>query len=164
MNGNLPRPSTIEVDHLGVSVRDLGRSLDFYCRILGAVLVMPPRPVDDFNFRRAVVTFDGSMVIDLNEHVTNSGEAFDPTRTGLDHLAFQIPSYDALEAWVAYLEAHGMEHSPIRTIEGVGEAVDFRDPDGIQIELWHMDRNGQWAHYVQKKLAAALADPQGSVP
>src|SRR5579883_2035710 len=80
MNGNLPRPSTIEVDHLGVSVRDLGRSLDFYCRILGAVLVMPPRPVDDFNFRRAVVTFDGSMVIDLNEHVTNSGEAFDPTR------------------------------------------------------------------------------------
>lgn len=149
----------VEFDHFGVSVTDLSRSLDFYCRILGAVLVMAPRPVDTFAFRRAVVTFDGSLVVDLNQHATNLGEAFDPSRTGLDHLAFHISSHDALLAWEEHLGAEGVSHSPIRVIDGVGEAFDFRDPDGMQIELWHMDRSGKWANHVRQKFAASRSDP-----
>jgi hypothetical protein len=67
------------------------------------------------------------MGIDLNEHATNSGEAFDPSRTGLDHLGFSVSSYDALVAWAAHLDAQGVAHSPIRNAAGVGEAFDFRD-------------------------------------
>jgi glyoxylase I family protein len=148
----LAPPSTIEFDHFGISVSDLGRSLDFYCRVLGAVRLVSPRPVEDFQFRRAIVAFNGSWVVDLNEHEANAGESFDPSLTGLDHLAFNVPSYDALAGWIARLDSEGVTHSPIRTIDGVGEAFDFCDPDGIQIELWHMDRSGEWANYVQQKL------------
>ena len=154
------QPSAIEFDHFGVSVSDLSRSLDFYCRVLGAVLLSPPRPVEDFDFRRAVVAFSGSMVVDLNEHEANTGDRFDPSRTGLDHLAFNVPSYDALVAWIDHLDAEGVTHSPIRIIDGVGEAFDFCDPDGIQIELWHMDRSGKWANHVRQKLAASRSDSQ----
>jgi glyoxylase I family protein len=145
-------PSNIEFDHFGVSVLDLSRSLDFYCRVLGAVLLSSPRPVEDFEFRRAVVAFDGSTVVDLNEHEANPGDRFDPSRTGLDHLAFNIRSYEELAAWVVHLDAAGVAHSPIRIIDGVGEAFDFCDPDGVQIELWHMDRSGKWADFVRLKL------------
>ena len=121
--------------------------------------MIPPRPVDNFDFRRAVLTFDGSMVIDLNEHAANPGEAFDPSRTGLDHLAFRAPSYDALIAWVALIDVEGVSHSPIRVIDGVGEGFDFCDPDGIQIELWHMDRSGEWANVVRRKVVASRSEP-----
>jgi glyoxylase I family protein len=145
-------PSTTEFDHYGISVTDLGRSLAFYCDILAGIVVAPPHPVDEFNFRRAVICVNGSMAIDLNEHAMNSGEAFDPARTGLDHLAFSVASYDALLAWAAYLDAKGVAHSPIRKLEGVGEGFDLRDPDGIQIELWHRDHDGQWARHIKQKL------------
>jgi glyoxylase I family protein len=104
------------------------------------------------HFRRAVIRLNGSMAIDLNEHALNAGEAFDPTRTGLDHLGFSVASYDALIAWVAYLDAKGVAHSPMRNLEGVGEGFDLRDPDGIQIELWHRDQGGWWARHVKQKV------------
>ena len=44
----------------------------------------------------------------------------------------------------------GVAHSQIRAIAGVGETFDFRDPHGIQLELWHHDPNGVWASTVQK--------------
>ena len=142
---------TAEFDHYGVSVTDLERSLAFYCEVMGGIVILPPHSVDEFSFRRAVIWI-GAMGIDLNEHATNSGDAFDPTRTGLDHLAFSVTSYDALVAWAAHLETNGVVCSPIRNLEGVGEAFDFRDPDGIQIEMWHRDRNGSWANAVEQKL------------
>jgi predicted enzyme related to lactoylglutathione lyase len=67
-------------------------------------------------------------------------------------LAFSVSSYDALVAWAAYLDAKGVAHSPMRHVKGVGEVVDLRDPDGIQIELWHRDQAGSWARYVKQKL------------
>jgi glyoxylase I family protein len=90
--------------------------------------------------------------IDINEHSMNEGEAFDPVRTGLDHLAFSVSSYDALLAWSAHLDASGVDCSPLRNVEGVGEAFDFRDPDGIQIEFWHLDSGGRWESHVKQKL------------
>jgi glyoxylase I family protein len=156
-------PSTPEFDHYGVSVTDLGRSLDFYCDILGAIVVLPPHPVEEFSFRRAVIWLGGSMGIDLNEHAMNSGEAFDPARTGLDHLAFSVSSYDTLVAWVDYLDTKRVARSPIRNVEGVGEAIDLRDPDGIQIELWHRDSGGSWANYVEQKLAQSGSNSEVSL-
>jgi glyoxylase I family protein len=138
--------------HYGISVADLGRSLGFYCDILGGIVILPPHVVDEFGFRRAVVSLNESLGIDINEHKLNTGETFDPVRTGLDHLGFSVSSYDALVAWVAYLDAKGVACSPIRNVEGVGEAFDFRDPDGIQIEFWHLERGGGWDTYVKQRL------------
>jgi glyoxylase I family protein len=143
--------STVEFDHYGISVTDLGRSLAFYCDILGGIVLLAPHPVDEFSCRRAVLWLNG-MDIDLNEHTMNTGEAFEPVRTGLDHLAFSVSSYDALVGWAAQLDGKAVACSPIRNVEGVGEAFDFRDPDGIQIEFWHRDHDGRWGRYVKQKL------------
>ncbi len=151
-------PSIAKLDHFGISVTDLTRSLDFYCEVLGAIVLVQPHDVDEFGFRRAIVMIDGPMVLDLNRHGTNSGGGFKPSRTGLDHLAFSAPSYEALEAWAARLDANGVTHSPIRPVEGVGETFDFRDPDDIQLEFWHMDWIGPWASFVQRKLARLQSD------
>ena len=144
------RPSMVEFHHYGISVRDLGRSVDFYCDILGGIVLLPPHTVDEFSFRRAVISLNDSLGIDINEYAMNTGEAFDPVRTGLDHLAFSVSSYDALVAWADHLDANGVDCSPLRNVEGVGEAFDFRDPDGIQIEFWHLDRGGRWNNHVKQ--------------
>jgi glyoxylase I family protein len=159
--GSVP-PSIAKFDHFGISVTDLIRSLDFYCHVLGAVVLVPPHLDDKFNFRRAVVMLVGPMGLDLNEHATNSGEPFDPVRTGLDHLAFGASSYEVLVAWAKHLETKGVPHSPIRNLVGFGETFDFRDPDGIQIEFWHKDQGGAWANNIRQKLAGARSDVQRS--
>jgi glyoxylase I family protein len=108
--------SPAQFDHFGISVTDLGRSLDFYCEVLGAVVLARPHSDDQFNFRRVVVTLDGPVVFDINEFATNSRESFDPSRTGLDHLAFSVPSREALVAWAAHVDSKGVAHSPIRDV------------------------------------------------
>jgi glyoxylase I family protein len=100
------------------------------------------------------------MVLDLNQHANNSGETFDPTRTGLDHLAFNAASYEVLEALAARLDAYGVCHSRIALLEGIGETFDLRDPDGIQLELWHIDWLGTWKTYLQRKMARSRSDAQ----
>lgn len=151
-------PPTIDFDHYGISVTDLNRSLDFYRDILGAIVILAPHTVDEFGFRRAVIWLNGSLGIDINEHAANSGGPFDAARTGLDHLAFSVASYEALCGWAAYLDSRSVAHSPIQNVEGVGQRFDFRDPDAIPIELWHRDHDGTWADYVAKKLEQAHSD------
>jgi glyoxylase I family protein len=110
------------------------------------VVVLPPDPADNFDGRRAVLMLSNGMGLDVNEFATNAGNTFDPSRTGLDHLAFAADSYEALAAWAARLDDHGVAHSPIRTVAGIGVQIfDCRDPDGIQLEFVHMDPSGSWA-------------------
>lgn len=62
---------------------------------------------------------------------------FSERRTGLDHLAFQVSNREQLEAWIARFDAHGVVHSEIKAAAIPGTfLVVFRDPDGIQLELF----------------------------
>ncbi len=63
-------------------------------------------------------------------------EAFDPRRTGLDHMAFKVETRAALEEWLVRFEQLGVTHSPIADRE-YGSVLSFRDPDGIQFELFY---------------------------
>ena len=72
----------------------------------------------------------------LCEYRTRSGDAFDPFRTGLDHLALEVSSREELEDWMAHLEQLGVPYSPIKEL-GHASYVCIEDPDGIPIELWH---------------------------
>jgi glyoxylase I family protein len=56
-------------------------------------------------------------------------------RTGLDHVGFHVPSRTALNDWLDHFEALGVEHSPIADRE-YGAVLTFRDPDGIQFEMF----------------------------
>jgi len=78
------------------------------------------------------------LLIGLHTNTGNGGEQFDEARTGLDHVGFNVASREELEAWTAWLDELGVEHSGIRTGDQPFPfaTLVFRDPDNIQLELF----------------------------
>ena len=107
-------------------------SAEWYRRVLGFRLV---KKFDTGIPRILQVHPDSGFFVSLYNDRERSGDRFDPHRTGLDHLALEVVDGAALEAWMAALDALGIEHSPIRDL-GHAWFVSLEDPDGIQIELW----------------------------
>jgi glyoxylase I family protein len=122
------------VSHVSLSVRDLDRSLAFYTLVLGLPVLTPPFEGTAFDGREALV-LAGRVAICLQQHAANVGEDFDPRRTGLDHLALHVSSVDELEECRAQLATHGVEASEVKKVN-FGWIVEFRDPDGVQLELF----------------------------
>jgi glyoxylase I family protein len=81
----------------------------------------------------------GAHGVDLFQHDGNGGERFEPGRTGLDHLGLAVDSYDDLQAWAEWLDAHDVPRSDIRDL-GTAAIFDFADPDGIQLEFSSWNR------------------------
>lgn len=122
------------VTHISLSVRDLDQSFDFYHRVLGLPILVPPFEGEVFAGRE-VMLLVGRAALCLQEHSTNEGDLFDPTRTGLDHFAFMVSSLDALERWSLHLDDAGVEHSEIKAAGSFGSMIELRDPDGVQLEI-----------------------------
>jgi glyoxylase I family protein len=62
-------------------------------------------------------------------------DRFDEDRVGLDHLSFAVPSVADLHDAAALLDEDGVEHGGVKDI-GAGSILEFRDPDGIALELF----------------------------
>ena len=128
-------PSTLNrLTHLSLSVTDLDRSLAFYRDTMGLPVFVEPFDGQVFEGREALLLV-GGMALNLQAHRDTSGDGFDPTRTGLDHLAFAVSTEDELQAWAEHLSAAGVEHSGVKPVPGYGVMIELRDPDGIQLEL-----------------------------
>ena len=125
--------------HISLSVSDFDRSFDFYQRVLGLTVLVPPYDGEVFEGRQALFIV-GRIALGLQGHAANKGESFDPTRTGLDHLAFMVESADQLEVWSARLDNEGIAHSEIKPAGAFGKMIELRDPDGIQLELHHLEQ------------------------
>jgi catechol 2,3-dioxygenase-like lactoylglutathione lyase family enzyme len=97
VDSKVGHPQIAGVHHMGLSVRDLDRSIRFYCDVLGAALFREPYDGNSpsFSGRMAIVSL-GALGLDLIEHASNGGEQFQPGRTGLDHLSFPTESLDDL--------------------------------------------------------------------
>ena len=63
-----------------------------------------------------------------------AADRFDEDRTGLDHLSFSVASRADLDAAAARLDELGVAHEAVKDI-GAGLLLEFRDPDGIALEL-----------------------------
>ena len=120
--------------HVSLSVADLDQSVAFYCDLLGLDAFVDRFDGSAFDGEE-VMLLAGRTVLCLQSHAHNAGERFDPTRTGLDHLAFAVESMDELERFADTLTAAGIPHSGIRPITRFGHFIEVRDPDGIQVEL-----------------------------
>jgi len=77
-----------------------------------------------------------ATIIEFQQHDTNQGETFDPTRTGFDHLGFMVDRPEDLDDWQAHFEQLGVTHTPVVHRE-YGSVLTFKDPDNIQFELFH---------------------------
>ena len=89
------------VSHVSLSVSDLHRSLGFYRDVLKLPLLRGPFRGTKFEGEEAMCLI-GQTALVLQCHSGHEVGAFDPRRTGLDHLAFHVSSREALEEWKLY--------------------------------------------------------------
>ncbi|MGW4399220.1 VOC family protein [Amycolatopsis nivea] len=117
------------LDHLVLTVADLGATVDFYTRVLGMTEVT-------FGAGRKALTF-GTSKINLHE----AGHEFEPKaeRPTPGSADLCLITADALEQVVEDLAAHGVpiEEGPVDRTGATGpiRSVYFRDPDRNLIEV-----------------------------
>jgi catechol 2,3-dioxygenase-like lactoylglutathione lyase family enzyme len=129
------------VHHVSVTVRDVEASAAWYEKVFGMMrlpITFPHHDCEDTGYAVLMLDPASSLLIGLHHNAGNDGVAFDEARTGLDHFGFSVADRAALDAWVAKLDALGVEHSGIRDLtEPIPfSTLVFRDPDNIQLELY----------------------------
>jgi lactoylglutathione lyase len=120
--------------HVGLSVTDLDRSIAFYGEVLELELIQRS---DDPGRAFAFLGAGGRLILTLWQQ---SAEAFAPRHAGLHHLAFQVSTFDAVQATEARLRARGITPRydgvvPHRE-DAESAALFFTDPDGIRLEIY----------------------------
>lgn len=117
------------IDHCSLAVTDLDASEDFYTTVLGFTAVL------DFGYGRVLVHRATGFTLGLMQHPAATGTPFSELQTGLDHLGLTARSRDELVAWERRFDALGVRYTPIRDMD-LGYHLNFRDPDGIALELF----------------------------
>lgn len=116
------------IDHVSFTVSDLDVSQLFYTEVFGFVVVM------DVGYGRICMHPTTGFTLALIKHPEAHGGAFTELHTGLDHLGLAAASREELEEWERRFDEHGVTYTPIRDME-MGYHLNFRDPDGIALEL-----------------------------
>jgi catechol 2,3-dioxygenase len=125
-----------KLGHIVLKVRDAARSRDFYTRALGLRVAH-----EDLKQGTVFLSF-GREHHELALFQMATGETPDAAQPGLHHMAWQLGSFEELQAAYRELKAAGI---PIEsTIEhNVTRSVYFPDPDGNRVELYcDMVENG----------------------
>lgn len=131
-------PYLAGVHHLKLPVSDLPTGIAWFETALGA------RRVESFDHRHPDGTLFGVIMLlpgvaipvelRLNPVVATAIAGFDPVTLGVDGI-------EDLRAWVAHLDAVGIEHSPILT-GFIGHLIEFRTPDGLCVRIYTNPSNG----------------------
>jgi catechol 2,3-dioxygenase-like lactoylglutathione lyase family enzyme len=137
------------LQHVGIPVSDMDRSLKFYQEVLGLELLFAtegsgpevsqavgvPEAHLKFAFLRA-----GDAIFELLQYVSPTGKPYDRMNcdVGATHVAFEVPD---IEAAYQELTEKGIKFNsaPVHLDEGplAGCAFAyFPDPDGIQLEIF----------------------------
>lgn len=132
------RSALTAIHHVGITVTNAEVSATWYEQVLGFQRQFKEQHYrsDAGGYTIVLSPPDSSFSIGVDHHPGNSGDNFDPTRTGLDHLSFQVPSVDSLHAWVTHLNRQAIPNSGVYPMDGFPlSLVTFCDPDGVQLEL-----------------------------
>ena len=144
-----------DVHHVGITVRDLEESLQWYERIFDVkpeFIAEGTGPdlaravgVPDVNLRFAFLRF-GSCVLELLHYDNDRQETFDRSNAdvGSAHVCIEVPD---LQNAYADLQAKGIEFlaPPLHIDDGPlagGAFVYFKDPNGVTLELFQSNGHG----------------------
>jgi catechol 2,3-dioxygenase-like lactoylglutathione lyase family enzyme len=133
--------------HVGISVSDIERSINFYRDMLGMKLEHPPFPLGGPEVEqvmglrnvqcRSCHMVGGSVRLELFEFASPDSAPKDANYSvadrGISHFGVEVPDIDS-----AYerLRAAGVRfHCPVTTFRGGAKATYGRDPDGNVFEL-----------------------------
>jgi glyoxylase I family protein len=129
--------TTTAFDHARLTVTDLDRSRAFYDDVFGWPVAYELPADADEQTREQLWFLFGGIIYAVGDSLLGlrpvADDGFDEDRTGLDHLAFRVTRGE-LDAAVALLDERGIEHAGIKDL-GAMAILEFRDPDGIALEL-----------------------------
>jgi catechol 2,3-dioxygenase len=133
-----PIDSAVRIGHVHLKVADLGRSLAFYCGVLGFALTQR------YGSEAAFISAGGyHHHIALNTWESRGGSPPPRRATGLYHLAILYPTRAALADALKRLLAAGIPLDGASD-HGVSEALYLSDPDRNGVELYWDRPPSQW--------------------
>jgi glyoxylase I family protein len=137
-------PAVSGFHHFAATVSDIDASADWYERVFGMgrlSMTFPHHGAEQTGYAVLLIEPRSGIAIGLHHHDDNDGEPCRENRTGLDHMAFAVPSHEELDAWVSWLDALAVENSGVVDVTAPMpySVVVFRDPDNIQLELFHSE-------------------------
>ena len=112
------------LDHIGIYVDDLVRSIVFYGELFGYQVA---HTMETTNSKIALLNVGGAF-LEVTQRPDAPGKVSDGPRS---HIAFKVDDYNALES---KLESIGLELKKGNIGDGRKKAF-FKDPDGHDVEI-----------------------------
>lgn len=125
-------PTLSGVHHLTLPVSDLEEGMKWYAMVFGARRRARLDHHDEGGMLFAVVVelpgLNTMVELRLAPETARAVAGYNP-------VTFGVADRDALDEWVAHLDACAIAHSGVRR-RRIGESVDFASPDGLALRLY----------------------------
>lgn len=131
--------SPAPIVHVALTVTNLERSIAWYAELFGMAPAYTGAMLEGTPHHYTVAVW-ATPNVGLHCFSEQADGAFTERRAGLDHVAFDCPSIEELEAWAAHLDDLDIERGEILR-EPYGAGLAFRDPDNIALEFFVAARN-----------------------
>jgi catechol 2,3-dioxygenase len=139
---------SLQITSIHLRVAELERSIDFYARQLGFVVVGQTAGQAQLATLAAPSESDGLLVLEEDARAP----AAPRDSAGLFHAALLFPARAALAGWLRFAAAHGVEFDGFSD-HGVSEAIYFSDPDGNGLEFYADRAPTEWPRQPDGKIA-----------
>ena len=136
-------PAVTGFHHFSPTVSDVEASAQWYEWVFGMARIpvtFPHYGAEEGGYAVLLMDARSGIAIGLHHHDANPGQPFHESRTGLDHISFGVADRADLDARASWLDELAIEHSGVIDADTPlpYSVVVFRDPDNIQLELFHM--------------------------
>ena len=119
-------PLLLGLRHVALNVRNVRKSVEFYCSVLGMAVEWEPDPDN---------VYLTSGTDNLAIHKLPSGSKPSDVQS-VHHIGFVVSRPEDVDTIAARVQAHGIPFvHPVKTHRDGARSFYFKDPDGILIQL-----------------------------